>query len=220
MGGVFGLALLQLSDRIDPDIPPLPKPAAHERLLFEDPSVALLVLLAVAVIAPIALGTRGKLRVGLAVAGGAAVLAGAIFGVARGVTTERERLLARAERLVRAVAGAERSSLWELLDQDARLAEARIVGLGGGLDREGIVDAVERQFGEGAGFGAVRIEERQAVVDGPNSARTQLAVSAEGGDFGRIGSWWAVDWRRDADGAWRVMRIRPLFIGGVLPYSP
>ncbi|MEM7756063.1 MAG: hypothetical protein AAF297_10555 [Planctomycetota bacterium] len=195
-----------------PDIRPLPEPGVVEQYLFGGSVLLWGALLAAGLVALVGLATRGKAKQGVLIGGGFFVVAIAAWALAQFVTTEREALMDRVSGLVATTAAANADGLGPYLDEEIRLS---IRGFGVDMPRDRILSLVRTQLG-----GAYRIEshtvlERQAVIDGPGTARTQVSVRVDGPSFGRVGSWWAIDWQDRGDG-WRAVSIEALYIPGVV----
>ncbi len=195
-----------------PDIRPLPEPSLVESMLFEG-SLALWIGLAVAaVVLFVGLASRGKPKLG-ALLGAVALLAAAgAWATSTFVTTEREVILDKTTELVDATAAADTRALGLLLDPEVRLS---IRGLGMDMPRDRILTLVDAQLGGAYRITNHAILERQATLDGPTAARAQFSVRADGERFGRVGSWWAIDWRERPEG-WRVVSIEALYIPGLV----
>ncbi|MBZ0172131.1 MAG: hypothetical protein K8E66_07115, partial [Phycisphaerales bacterium] len=159
-------------------------------------------------------------RAGLSVFVAALVLAAGTRLAGSLVRTEREILFDLQDRLIDATAHARVDELDLLLARDARARSARLSQLRGGLDRRGILAMVENALGRVYRVASTAVIERQAVIDGPNAARTQVYLSVQPEDSAKTWAWFAIDWRLDPDGQWRAIEIEPLFISGVLPYGP
>ena len=193
-----------------PDIRPLPEPGVVEKYLFEGSPILWAGLVVAGIVGFVALRGQGKVKAGLIALGGFAGLAGLAIVLATFVQTDREALLYRVEELVAVTADADADALATYLDDDVRLS---IRGFGLDMPRDRILGLVRTQL---AGSYAIRehtVLERQAVIDGPGSARTQVSVRVDGEGYGRVGSWWAIDWQDRGDG-WRVVAIEALYIPG------
>ncbi len=199
-----------------PDIRPLPAPSLVESMLFEG-SLALWIGLAVAaVVLFVGLSTRGKPKLGALLAAGALLLAAGAWGTSALVTTEREVILDRTNALIDATVAADTRALERLLDPEVRLS---IRGLGTDMPRARILTLVDAQLGGPYRITDHAVLERQATLDGPTAARAQFSIRVDGERFGRIGSWWAIDWRERPEG-WRVVSIEALYIPGLVGAEP
>lgn len=213
------IVLAQLGDWINPDVAPLPEPPLLQRYIFEAPTLPAVGLLVAGVIVLIALAVRGRVKAGLVAVLGAGVLAGGLFLAGALVETTREAVLERQDALVAATAEVRLGELDALLAVDARVRDSRLGPLRSGLDRGGILSVVDSVLGGRYRVEEIAIIERQAVIDGPNSARSQVYLRVRAGGSGRTFTWFRVYWRLDPDGEWRAIEIEPLFISGVLRYE-
>jgi len=195
-----------------PDIRPLPEPGLVERLLFEGSTMLWVGLAVAGVVALVGLATRGQLKAGAGAFGVLAALALAAFVVPMLVETDREVVLGRVDELIDVTAAADADALGPMLDEGVRLS---ISGFAVEMPRDRILSLVRAQLGGPYRIREHRVLERQAVLDGPNSARTQVSVRVDGEGYGRVGSWWAINWVDRGDG-WRVVSIEALYIPGVV----
>jgi hypothetical protein len=197
-----------------PRLPDLPRPPILQ-LLLEQPHYIAAGLLFGGVVAWAFLRRRGLGARGLAAVG---VAAGAALGIellAAGITTPRERILARTRDLVRAVAGADAGATGLILADDARLRVdiSRLQGaLSDGMDREEILGLVRTAMRSEFRVREHRIVEARAAIDGPNVGRTlvRVRVVPESGTSAHY-SWWQLDWRLEG-GAWRAFVVQPRWI--------
>lgn len=213
------IVLAQIGDWINPDVAPLPEPPLLQRYIFEAPALPAIGLVIAGVIVLIAFATRGRAKAGLVVMLAAGLLAGSLLLADAMVETTRETVLKRQDELVAATAGVRLAELDGLLEVDARVRGSRLWQLRAGLDRGGILSVVESVLGVRYPVEEIAIIERQAVIDGPNSARSQVYIRVRAGGSGRTFAWFRVYWRLGPDGEWRVIEIEPLFISGVLRYE-
>lgn len=199
-----------------PDIRPLPEPSLIESMLFGG-SLALWIGLTVgAVVLFVGLSTRGKPKLGALLAALALLAAAGAWATSALVTTEREVILGRTEALIDATVAADTRALGDLLDPEVRLS---IRGLGTDMPKGRILTLVDAQLGGPYRITDHAILERQATLDGPTAARAQFSIRADGERFGRVGSWWAIDWRERPEG-WRVVAIEALYIPGLVGAEP
>jgi hypothetical protein len=79
-----------------------------------------------------------------------------------------------------------------------------------GVDKDTILRETSKYLDSSYRVSEYRIQAIQAVIDGPNVARTQARVRIvpEAMDA-PIVTWWRMDWRQDG-GQWRVTGIEPL----------
>lgn len=211
--------LAQLGNFINPDVPSLPEPPAFERFLFEQPLVPAVAGVLIAIVVFAALRNAGKPKAGLGVAAGVLAVAAGIFTTGALVETDRERLKDEQDALITAVAYADLDALQDMLAEDARLRAPRLRPLVDGLGKDGIITTVRTTTGGAYRVRDIGILERQAVIDGPNAARTQVYIRVESEAAGATLTWFRLAWRRDADGVWRAIEIEPLFLSGVMPYQ-
>lgn len=214
------LLLAQLGDWINPPVPSLPDPPLFQRFVLEHPEFPALFLVVAAIVVLIVLRAQGRLGAGLFVLLGAAGLAGGIWLTGTLVRTDREILLDRQDRLVQAAAAADTETLAELLSIDARVRSTRLAVVRTGIGRDEILTIVKSTLGGPIRVSSAAVIERQGVIDGPNTARTQVHVRVQPESGSRTFAWFAIVWRLEPDGVWRVFEIEPLFISGVLPYQP
>lgn len=212
--------LAQLGDWINPDIPALPGPPLFQRLVLEAPTLPAVALLVAGVVVLIAMRSRAQLKAGLVALGVAFLFAAGIWTTGSLVETERETLLVLQDRLIDATAHARVDELEPLLARNARARSGRLPQLRGGLDRAQILTTIENTLGRAYAVDSTAVIERQAVIDGPNAARTQVYLSVQPEDYNKTWAWFAIDWRLEPDGRWRAIEIEPLFISGVLTYGP
>jgi len=213
------LTLAQLGNFLNPDVAPLPEPSFLQRFVLEQPMLPTAAVLVAGVIALIALRQNGAVRPAVISLISAAGLAAALLITGTAVETPRERLLARQDRLVDAVANADIPTLDAMLAPDARVRGVALPMLREGLDRPRILSTVRAMLGERYDVTTVGTIERQAVVDGRNAARTQIYLRVATESSGQTWTWFLIGWRLGDDGTWRAIEIEPLFISGVLPYN-
>jgi predicted RNA binding protein with dsRBD fold (UPF0201 family) len=213
--------LAQLGDWINPNVPALPEPGVFQQYVLEQPIILSVALIVGGLIVFIAMRSRNRMRTGAIVFAAAALLSAGVYAAGSLVRTDRERLLDAQDRLVDATADVRISELNALLAEDVRVrSKSRLPRLRGGLERDQILATVQQVLGERIRLTEVATIERQAVVDGPNAARTQIYLRVDTAELGGSFTWFAIDWRLGADGVWRAVQIEPLFISGVLPYNP
>ncbi len=198
-----------------PPIDPLPQAPLFERFLFEQPVLPAVVLGLLAVVAFIAFSNTGKRKVGLAVALGLALAAGAIYTIAALVVTPRETLLERTEQFIGAAATADTAALARILSDDARLnSTGDLARIQPSIDAiQPILDRVDQVVGRQFSIDRWVIADRQATLDGPNTGRTLVRVGVDSPTFSRTHySWWRLHWERSDDGQWRCFEIEPRWI--------
>lgn len=174
---------------------PLPESPALERLLFERSLLLILLLLLAGGAVAFTLLRSGRRAAGLGTLAAAIALAGGAYAAERAIETEGEQLESQTRALVAAVSDADadamRGVLCDTVTIDLRSLAAIPVG------REGLIAAVQLRLDGGRRVESWHISELQTTTDGPNVARTQVRVSTEGADSGRVASWWLIEWRRD-----------------------
>jgi hypothetical protein len=193
----------------------LPAAPLLERFLFEQPWLPMAILGVLAVVAVIAFAGRNQRRRGLIVAGTLVAAAAGVYLVSTLVTTERERLLERTRVAIGAVAAVDVAMLREVLSDNVFLrSDGDIARVQPSIDgRDAIIDQVERQLGNRFRITSWDVHDRQATLDGPNTARTLVRVGVDGDNFSRTHySWWRLHWERGPDGVWRCFELEPLWI--------
>jgi len=207
-----------------PAVSNLPVAPLLERWWLESPWMLMGALGLLGVVGFLALSRRGRSReaAGAVILG--LVLAAMVFSVAAMLTTPREGLQRLTRETIAAAAAADTGRLAEVLDAQARvMVLSGAPAVGGG--REAILDAVREYPGSRYPIREHSMSAVQAVVDGPNTARTQVRVwvrlNKEQAFYDvPIGSWWRLSWRRDplggagAWGPWRITSIEMLQLDG------
>lgn len=213
------MLLAQIGGKGGADVARLADPPAGAYYLLENPWPVAIALVVAAAIGAMLFRQRGGTGRGvrLVVAGIAGAAVVLILGYA--VTTERETLRDRTRRLVDAAARGSSAELGPMLMERTRVGAFAPV-FGGVRGREEVVAAVRAYIEQ---FGPLESWEKgfvQAVVDGPNIARTQVRVWAKPRKDAQIygaatGMWFRVEWRRVGDGPWRASTIDVMQIDGV-----
>ncbi len=201
------------------NIPGLPPAPWVELTLFESPWTAVVVLVALGGVLFWWFNRAQQARTG-AVALGASLVAAVALGLtSHFVTTERERLIARTEALVAAVAKADTTALSSMLAPDVRVT---VFERDRGFTADSIPRWVDDHMRPGTGNFAIRehsVGSATATIDAPNAARTQVHVRVTPEFLGiTTGSWWRLHWRRDGaegTGSWRVTQIEAMQIDAV-----
>lgn len=193
-----------------PDPPPLPSPGLLDRHLFESPWLLVSLLTFGAIVTIFTAYQRGRLRRAFPLALASVVGALAVWIASRVVTTDREKMLAATESLVRAVASGNGSSVDALLADDTSL---HLGAFGGEYAKSVIVGRVNREFVRGGEYEVQpdwKLLERQAAKDGPSVGRVQIKVrvTPEKWKFPVL-SWWRVDFRAEGD-SWKARRLELL----------
>lgn len=193
-----------------PDAPtPLAEPLTFSILFFEQPWIFMALALLAGFIASWWMKRKGELSKSVVMLLCGALLAGAFFSLSKFVVTERERIGWRSRELLNATASANTTVLATLLDRDARLNYFKAPG---GLNRDGILEAVQADLGRAYRLKDWSIQELQIAEASPGNVATQMRVrvTPEAWNFPHI-SWWAVDWKKGGE-TWRVVKIQPLSI--------
>lgn len=207
-----------LAQAADPPVPKLPSPPLLAHALFESPWGLIAAALIAGLVTFFVLNTRGKAQQGLLVFGAAAFIAFVAWLTSTLITTERERLAARTVDLVNATAAVQTSELRAMLAENAQV---KLNGYVFRTSRQAILDDVDRVLAKQYPVKSVSLSSPTAVIDGPNSARTQIHVSARVNNMmydGAIGSWWRIDWRRalsptgEGTGEWSAVGMEMLQI--------
>lgn len=182
--------------------------AVLEQALFESEFAAPAVALVVGVIAGFALAQRGKRKSGVIAVLVGMVAAGGLAASSRLVETDREVVSERTEALVAAFAAGDPSAV------EGYLSERLVVAAGGeqirGVDRGLVLGGVETVERVVTGLSpTVRSPERTAEGE----VTLELGVRADLAMGGISPSTWSLTWQEEG-GAWRVVRIEALRLGG------
>lgn len=216
-------ATLAQALRAAAEAPRLPDPPFLQNSLLENhwPTVALLA--GAGLLAAWWLRRAGQRRRANLAAIACFALAAAVAAVGALVTTEREVVMARTREAVDAAAAADAAALRDLSTETVRVL-LPIMQVPD--DRERLLEMAQRQLGPDGDFRlrSHRIGTVRAVIDGPNVARSHVAVRVEparDGGFGPIGTAWELSWRREplpggGFGPWRVTTVRALQLGPTL----
>jgi len=189
--------------------PPLSEPLDLGVLLFEQPWIFMVLVLAAGLIASWWFNRRGSAGKGVAILAGSAAFAGLLFLAAKLVVTDRERVALGMRELLRSTATVNTVGLTKLLDPQARLYYFKSPA---GLDRDGIVSAVKSDLGQMYRIKDWGIQELQIapLSEGTMASQMRVRVTPEAWNFPHV-SWWSVEWKKTGD-EWRVVNIRPLAI--------
>ncbi len=197
-------------------VPALPAPPVLEHLLLEQPLGLVAALVFFALVAFIVLIRAGQDRRAVIIGASLLLASAAVYALASAVTTTREKLAKQTESLIAAATKADLGALDRMLAGDATLT---FRSPGPPLHRDQILRLVEQYPGGKTPILAWSVEQMQAAIDGPNTARTQAQVRTEVeayGYKGPISSWWRISWRQDAGtDQWRILGIECLYIPGV-----
>lgn len=196
------------------DVPRLSDPPVLTTYLLESPWPVVAGLIAAGLAALWWMNRAGKVRRGVRVLLAALALAAGVAILASVVTTERETLRGRTAELVKATATADTNGLRDMLTDRVRVMAFGPVPMPDG--KQAVLDAVRSYLVDQYPLKEHTIGAVQAIVDGPNTARTQVRawVKFKDGDLynSAIGSWWRLTWTRSADGPWRVSGIEVMQI--------
>jgi ketosteroid isomerase-like protein len=204
---VSTLATLAQRSPPSPAPEPLPEPR-FERMFLESPTLPTVILAVAAIAILLAFNARGQLKKGLVIAALLAALAAGLWALALGITTDRQHVKAATESLVRAVAEVDAAELDRLMAPDCLLYH---VYAPRGVPKSAAIADVQQYMRGILAVREHRILDNQAVLDGPNLARSQVNVRATLETWGVPQSgWFLLHWRRADDGQWRVFEIRPL----------
>jgi hypothetical protein len=199
-------------------VPRLPDPPFLAYYLLENPWPPVTALAIGAAIAVVVLGRQGKQRQGTRAAAAALGLAGILLVLAYSVTTDREVLRRATRNLVDLTAAADTTGLRDQMTDQVRVGAfgGQIPGLHG---RDDVLTAVRRYLGDQYPLESHQIGFVQAVMDGPNIARTQVRVwvnlKKDQQMYGAAtGMWFRIEWRRDGNSPWRASVITIMQIDG------
>lgn len=197
-----------------PSIDPLPQPPVFERVLFEQPWMAVGALLIIAILVAVVANRREQFRRGLVVCAAITAAAAALAVTATLVDTDHEQVArGTSDFMANAVSGGE-AAVADLLAPDAIL---NLEGMSSfNLPRGAILNGVKSLDSE-VGVRGWGILKKSAAIDGPNSgrSRTVIRVDVEGG--GPNFSSWELVWRKDGEGRWRITRLICQSVNGRAP---
>ncbi|MEX2218484.1 MAG: hypothetical protein WD749_06945 [Phycisphaerales bacterium] len=213
---VLSAAVAQLPHSNPPA--PLARPPVLERLFLEQPLPLMAGLMVAGIVALVVLNRQGRPAAGTIVVGAAAMVAGAVWLLARVVETPREAMTAAVVALVDATARLDEPGMDRHMAPALRFYSS--YGSPGpavpeaGIDKSALIVLARDKLREYP-IREHAVQEVQAVLDGPGVGRTQVRVRvvAEVGPltFPHT-SWWIVRWRREQDGVWRAHSIEPVDI--------
>lgn len=198
-------------------VPRLGDPPALAHYILENPWPLAIGLAICGLVALVVLQRRGQPREGKLVCLVAIALAAIVAGLGLAITTQRETLRARTRELVDLTATVKTTELREMLTEQVRVGVfSSFVGVRG---REELLTEVRKKLD-----GEIRLESHeigpvQAVVDGPNMARTQVRVWVKPQKDQQLygiatGAWFRIDWTRSSDGPWKVVAITIMQVDG------
>lgn len=198
-------------------MPRLADPPAFAYYIFENPWPLTILLGVFGLVALVVLQRRGQPREGKSIFAGAAVLATLVAATGFAVTTERETLRARTRELVDLTAAVRTTELRDLLTEQVRVGViSTFVGARG---REEVLTEIRKKLGDEIRLESHEIGPVQAVIDGPNVARTQVRVWVKPQKDQQLygvatGAWFRIDWTRNGDGPWKVVAITIMQVDG------
>lgn len=196
---------------IDPPAPrALPSPPPIEHYLLENPWPLVVVLAVAGVTAFLRLRAAGKPRPGTLWGLTLFLAAGGVWTLASWVQTGREAITRSTAALIGAAARADIPSLDALLSDQLSLFRP---GGGPGLGKTETIGRVQRDLGGPYRVREWAVLETQAMTDSASSgvAQVRVRVTLEAAGIPNI-SWWRIDWRKGADGAWRAVTIEPVSV--------
>ena len=197
----------------------LPSPPLVTRLILEDPLLLTAALIVAAIAAFFIYNARQKTKAAMAWCATGLALAAGVQILAFAITTDREKIIAATTPLVSATAAGDAARLDPMLDSTVRLTNdfnlaADELPHGQGWDKAQILAQVRSYLGEKWRIKEAAILEVQGIIDGEGRGRTQVRVRAtpDVTEFPII-SWWRLDWKKSAKGAWLVTGIQPIDVG-------
>ena len=193
-----------------PDPPPLPDGSIVERLLFESPMAVIAIVIALTCVLFFrARGHSDSGRSGLIVLVGSAlaVLIGAVAAI---VETNAERLREITITLVADAISGNAERVGATLHDECTLIEPFSRDE---MDRDRILKGIRDRIPT---FGITDHAALDARAYAPNDrfGRVQVKVRVNISGAGVHFSWWELEYERQADGAWCVIRIKPLSMSG------
>ncbi|MBX9735989.1 MAG: hypothetical protein K2X32_03605 [Phycisphaerales bacterium] len=193
---------------------PLDAPSQLEEYLLVWPWPLAAILIASGLVGFFLLNRMGKpARVSVGVLALGVGLGIAVIVLASRVTTAREAVMSRTREFIAAAATADRAAADPLLAPDLELR-----GLGSGriIDRARLLTIIDSDMKTRWVVKEHSIGTLRSIIDGPNTARSQVEVHVTPEQFPMsMSSWWLLRWRMDPNGTWRIMSIEPQQIDGV-----
>ncbi len=202
-----------------PSLPSLPRPPIVSHLLLESPLPLAVALVAAGAIAAIALHRRARTKHAGIVSGACLLIAGALLALASLVETPRERVVERTRLLVDAVARADLRALDDLLAPDCLVTFDRAPN---GWEKPETIGWIADNLRGRYTVSRHEVTGVQAQI-GPQRglARTRPSVRVTPEVTGRPhGFVCLITWREDPDGAWRALRVEPLWLQGYGSLTP
>jgi len=212
------LILAQFGGNDAAPVPRLPDPPFFAHYLLESPWFFAAGLVVAGVVAMLVLKRRGQPIEGTRALAAGFILGAIVAGVGTAITTEREALRLRTRELVDLAAEAKTTDLRDLLTEQAHIGVfmSYFTGVRG---REEVLGAVQLYLGDRYPLASHEVGPVQAVVDGPNIARTQVRVwvklhKDQQAYGGAIGAWFRIEWTRDSAGQWKAGVISIMQVDG------
>ena len=198
-------------------LPELPGPPITDTLLFESVWMGPVALVLVGLVVFAVMNSRGTGGKGLLILGAFLALAGGNAALSLAVQTDREAMRTNTRELVAAVAASDAASLRPLLHDQLWLRN--IPTAPDSIDREGLIELVERSMRGVAAVDQHRVREVKATTDGPGVGRSLALVWVSTAGQGiPVNSTWQLDWQRDGnDGPWKLAGLEMLKLGGLNP---
>ncbi|MCC6229507.1 MAG: hypothetical protein IT432_09790 [Phycisphaerales bacterium] len=187
-----------------------------DRFLFENPWPLIGALVLAGAVAFAILNRKGRVTPALAGVVAAVILSAGVWLAARAVTTDRERVRDLTVALVNATARVDESTLAAMLADDLSLyLKVGAMTTDTSMDRAATLQQVRRSLGGLYKLKDWRITSNDITTGGAQaSSRLSVSVTTEAYAIPHR-STWRVDWRRDANGAWRVFAIELLEMPGL-----
>lgn len=187
-----------------------------DRFLFENPWPLIGALVLAGAVAFAILNRKGRVTPALAGVVAAVILSAGVWLAARAVTTDRERVRDLTVALVNATARVDESTLAAMLADDLSLyLKVGAMTTDTSMDRAATLQQVRRSLGGLYKLKDWRITSNDITTGGAQaSSRLSVSVTTEAYAIPHR-STWRVDWRRDANGTWRVFAIELLEMPGL-----
>lgn len=215
MPALFTRAVAQLSTVPDParslGLQKLTGTPMLEKLVFEQPWLSMLALVAAGLIAMWALSRQNQGRRGQAILAACVVLAGANYLVSVLVTTTRERISSLTREAIRHVIAGDAQSLDPLLRSDMVVHPF-------GITRDRVLQEVSVSMRGRYAVKSHSVLEMRTTQDSETAVRSQFHLRATPSQQLYelpVGSWWVLTWQKDATGTWLISRIECQQVDGV-----
>jgi len=171
--------------------------------LFEKPISTAAVILIATLIVFFILNQRARARAAWTAAAVGVLIAAAAFMTARLVTTDREHMVAGARAFVAAVASTNTREVSNLLD------DRLVVTLNGSVvpfvDKEYVINRAASLGSYGIKRASTRIDAVATTRTG--AGRTDIGVLATTESAGNTTTTWSLEWRKGAEGQWRITTL-------------